>query len=82
MVIYEPRKRGWLERIVKVSAEQLEKLFITAVLTNAYVEIENDEEAENLRRLLPWLDPAFRREAQMVLSAYETTKEILSELGL
>ncbi len=81
MLIYEPRRNGWSERYIKIeTVEQLEKLFVLAILTGSYIELETDEEAENLKRLLPWLDPAFRREAERVLSAYETAKAILSEL--
>ncbi len=86
MIIYEPRFRGrklmWSERSIQTeTVEEMEKLFVVAMLTGSCIELETDEEAENLRRLLPWLDPAFQREAKMVLDAYLTTKEIISKLS-
>jgi hypothetical protein len=81
MVVYEHRRHGWVEKHIKIeSPEQLEKIFILTVLTGGCVEIENDEEAEVLKRLLPWLEPALRTEAQRVICVYETAKAILSEL--
>jgi len=81
MLFYESRKRQWVEKSIQIeSLEQLKKLVVVSILTGGGFEIESEEEAEMLIRLLPDLEPPFKMEAEKVLQAYITAQEIISKL--
>jgi hypothetical protein len=80
MIFYEPRRnRKWVEKHIAIeNVEQLERLIVISILTGGCFEIETWEEAEMLRKLLPDLEPPFRREVMMALDVFKTAFELLS----
>jgi hypothetical protein len=82
MIFYERRKKEWSERYICIeTAEQLQKLVITSVLTGGFFEIENQEEAQLLSKLLPDLEPPFQKEVIDALNTFKTAVEVLSQFS-
>jgi len=83
MIIYEPRRnRKWVEKYITIeSVEHLKKLITVSIMTGGCFEIETEEEAQMLSKLLLDLEPPFDREVMRALDAFKTVSEILSSFG-